>query len=228
MTKTNRLLVIFNTLLATILVLVLIQFSPSVANAGTTTIVACADKTTGALRIAYKACNKKENKVSWGATGPKGATGVKGPAGSSSSGGGLGFVVRDATGAIVDGVAYVNNPYVYLFRDGGMFTVNRNDGIFKSNVADPFYLNSNCEGSTVYPYADSKNETYKFRLYDINGEETGTFGPFKVGVIAHTGDVYELGYRGCELFSGNDNKYFELTAITQPSDLPAPLYLSAD
>lgn len=77
MTRTNRLLVIFNTLLATILVLVLIQFAPSVANANSTTIVACANKKTGALRIAYKACSKKENNVTWGVTGPQGATGSR-------------------------------------------------------------------------------------------------------------------------------------------------------
>lgn len=90
MTKTNRLLVIFNTLLATILVLVLVQFAPSIANADSTLIVACANKETGALRIAYKACNKKENNVTWGATGPQGATGATGPQGATGATGPMG------------------------------------------------------------------------------------------------------------------------------------------
>jgi hypothetical protein len=90
MTKTNRLLEIFNTLLATILVLVLVQFAPSVANANSTTIVACADKKTGALRIAYKKCTKKENNVTWGVTGPQGTTGATGPQGSSGAPGATG------------------------------------------------------------------------------------------------------------------------------------------
>ena len=85
MTKTNRLLAIFNTLLATILVLALIQFAPSVANADSTTIVACADKKTGALRIAYKKCGKNENKVSLGKGGSKGATGPQGSTGPAGA-----------------------------------------------------------------------------------------------------------------------------------------------
>lgn len=99
MTKTNRLLVIFNTLLATILVLVLVQFAPSVANAGSTTIVACADKKTGSLRIAYKKCTKSENTVSWGLSGPRGATGPAGAAGLQGSSGSSGAVgPQGATG----------------------------------------------------------------------------------------------------------------------------------
>jgi hypothetical protein len=68
-------------LLAAILVVVLVQFAPSVSNAASTTIVACADKKTGDLRIAYKKCTGNENNVSWGITGPKGATGAKGATG---------------------------------------------------------------------------------------------------------------------------------------------------
>lgn len=83
MTKTNRLLVILNFLLASILVLVLIQFGPSAANTKSSKIVACADKKTGALRLAYKACTKSENKVDWGITGPRGAAGATGPQGEA-------------------------------------------------------------------------------------------------------------------------------------------------
>lgn len=82
MSKTNRLLLMMNVLLSLILVLVLIQFMPKPANAATGDISACANKKTGALRLATKACTKKETPVSWGATGPAGPAG---PAGASSS-----------------------------------------------------------------------------------------------------------------------------------------------
>ena len=111
MSKNNRLLVVFNTLLATILVLVLIQFAPSVANANSTTIVACANKKTGALRIAYRACSKKENNVTWGVTGPQGATGATGPQGASGPAGQdrSGYaVVKDDNGVLIPNVVDLN------------------------------------------------------------------------------------------------------------------------
>jgi hypothetical protein len=121
MTKTNRLLVIFNFLLATILVLVLIQFAPTVANANSKTIVACANKKTGDLRIAYKKCTKNENKVSWGktgakgATGPQGAPGPAGPAGATGPAGAPGATgpagPAGATGPAGDGGVGLNQFY---------------------------------------------------------------------------------------------------------------------
>lgn len=74
MNKTNRLLVIFNTLLTTTLVFFGAQMVPSTANAESTTIVACADKSSGALRIAYRSCTTKENNVAWGTTASQSAT----------------------------------------------------------------------------------------------------------------------------------------------------------
>ena len=81
MTKTNRLLLIMNTLLALILVLVIVQFATPNANAASSTIAACANKKTGVLRLAKPACTSSETKVAWGIEGPAGA---QGPAGSAS------------------------------------------------------------------------------------------------------------------------------------------------
>lgn len=77
MNRTNRLLAIFNTLLAAILILALVQFASSIAYAKPTTIVACAEKNTGALRIAYKSCTDKENYVTWGVTSSQSAAGLR-------------------------------------------------------------------------------------------------------------------------------------------------------
>ena len=87
MTKTNRLLLITNTLLALILVLVIVQVATPNANAASSTIAACANKKTGVLRLATPACTSSEKKVNWGIAGPAGArgpAGAQGPAGSAS------------------------------------------------------------------------------------------------------------------------------------------------
>lgn len=85
MTKTNRLLLIMNVLLALILVLVLIQFAPKPAFASTGEVTACANKKTGALRLATKACTKKEKQVSWSVAGPAGPAGATGAAGTQAT-----------------------------------------------------------------------------------------------------------------------------------------------
>lgn len=50
--------------------------SYAVASAGTNAIHACADKRTGALRLA-KSCTRHERAVSWSKTGPAGASATK-------------------------------------------------------------------------------------------------------------------------------------------------------
>lgn len=82
MSTTNRLLVIMNTLLALILVLAIIQFAPTNANAASSSIAACANKKTGQLRLATPACTSSEKKVSWALVGPRGP---QGNSGSSAS-----------------------------------------------------------------------------------------------------------------------------------------------
>jgi len=232
MTKTNRLLVIFNTLLATILVLVLIQFAPSVANAGTTTIVACADKKTGALRMAYKKCSSNENNVSWGITGPKGSAGPKGsvgsqgPAGGSSAGGGSGFVLRDATGAIVEGVVSVDLTPVELgggavvYREGALWGLDLKTGeIYPLTGGSNWYAYDDCTGDLVAPVD----------LFVAN-QSVWVGAAFKTSELARVGTIHQLNSGECSpavppLFT---SKYFQITPATKPSDLPGPLYLRAN
>lgn len=223
MTKTTRLLVIFNTLLATILVLVLIQFAPSVANAGTTTVVACADKATGALRIAYKSCTKKENKVTWGTVGSKGATGARGPAGSSSPG--SGFVVRDATGAIVENVVSVDlsdptSAMAIVFREGALWNLDLTTGEFMIlNGGSNWFLTSDCTGERVAPV-----DVYMANQAIFDGAWR------KTSELARTGTIYFAYPDGCAPAGPpvDTQKYFQFTAVTRPSDLPAPLYIRAN
>ncbi len=77
----NRSLSIFNISIALVLVLALFQVAPSVAVGSSTTVVACANKKTGALRMAYKKCTSKEKTVKWNQLGRAGAAGATGPAG---------------------------------------------------------------------------------------------------------------------------------------------------
>lgn len=223
MTRTNRLLVIFNTLLATILVLVLIQFAPSVANAGSTTVVACANKKNGDLRIAYKKCTKNENKVTWGAIGPKGATGARGPAGSSV--GGPNFVVRDANGVIIENVVSVdvnfeNTGIAVVIREGALWNLNLKTGeFFHSNGGSNWFLTSDCTGEMIAPI-------------DVYGPNQAIWGGSweKTGELALTGDIYFNYLDGCALAGTPvfNQKYFLITDVTQPSTLPGPLYLRAN
>jgi hypothetical protein len=76
MNRTIRLLAIFNTLLTAALLLGFFQFAPKFAIAKPTAIFACADKNTGALRVAYKSCTYKENYVTWGVTSASSTTGL--------------------------------------------------------------------------------------------------------------------------------------------------------
>ena len=218
MTKTNRLLVIFNTLLATILVLVLIQFAPSVANAGTTTIVACANKKTGDLRIAYKKCTKSENKVTWGNTGPKGATG---PAGSSDNR--IGSVLRDATGKIVEDVFSVDLNWAdghtaMVFIEGALWGLDLRTGeIFPLASGSNWYLTADCTGEKVAPvdfYIANQS------VFDGSSQKTGE--------LARIGTIYFAYPDGCAPAVIETPKYFQLTNVTRPSDLPGPLYLRAN
>jgi hypothetical protein len=223
MTTTNRLLVIFNTLLALILVLVLIQFAPSVANAGATTVAACADKKTGSLRIAYKTCSSKENKVSWGVIGPKGATGATGPAGDS--GDSPGFVVKDATGAIVENVVSVDLNFegpgnVVVFKDGVLWNLNLTTGeFFHSNGGSNWFATPDCTGERIAPVDFYRaNEA----IFDGNWRKTSQ--------LATPGTIYFAYPDGCAL-AGTPiitQQYFQFTNVTRPSNLPSPLYLRAN
>jgi hypothetical protein len=163
-----------------------------------------------------------------GATGPAGPQGIAGPAGSSGSGGGSGFVVRDATGAIVEGFAFKDVSKIKVFQNGAMFQIYMWEGRFRAVNTTPFvwYATPNCTGARVAPSQDYyPNETLEIQVYDTNYELTITLGPFKVGTSYTVGGVYRS-YEGVCSIDRNYDSYYQMTEVTRPGNLPAPLYFS--
>lgn len=246
MTRTNRLLVIFNTLLATILVLVLIQFAPSVANANSTTIVACASKKTGALRIAYKACSKKENNVTWGVTGPQGPAGATGAQGATGAAGAAGqdrsgyAVVKDANGNTVSGVVEIFGETRNFYRivDGGIWYYSIETGLpVGLDGDDPFlFKNSSCSGERILGSTlQSGAPSYLYNLqkrFPVN-ELGGSVNFYRLNSttpVALSGFTYMVNYLGNCVALGQDYNPtygFNVTEVTQLPSLPAPLTISA-
>jgi hypothetical protein len=81
--NTNRLLLATNLILLFLVFNLMISLNADPAQgAGSGQISACANKSTGALRIASK-CAKTENPISWGKQGLTGARGQAGPQGET-------------------------------------------------------------------------------------------------------------------------------------------------
>lgn len=251
MTKTHRLLVIFNTLLASILVLVLVQFAPSIANADSTTIVACANKKTGALRIAYKACSKKENNVIWGVTGsqgPAGATGAQGATGATGTAGTAGLdrtggaIVKDATGTPVTNVVSVdawngnfyrlvgNYLWNYSFLTGQPASYADDDSLVytTSNCTGDFMLETSLTSNAISDFY-SMSKIYNVRegggnvgYYRLNSSQPVSINPFYY--------AYMVDYRGqCVLYNRSPPVLgFLITEVSPAQSLPAPLTMSAN
>jgi hypothetical protein len=243
MTKTNRLLVIFNTLLATILVLVLIQFAPSVANANSTTIVACANKKTGALRVAYKKCTKSENNVTWGVTGPQGATGATGPQGATGATGSQGAagqdrsgyaIAKDANGSRIQNVVDLNwkdgGPVV--LKDGLLWTFSKITGepsaIKGQSMA---YTDSLCAEEFVLstgPNIDttlSPQDTFVFQNH-LGITQPGAYKIKYELLHEDVGLIYTKENEGdCYLSPLGPSYFYYLEALIPPASLPAPLTL---
>jgi hypothetical protein len=249
MTRTNRLLVIFNTLLATILVLVLVQFAPSIANADSTTIVACANKKTGALRIAYKSCSKKENNVTWGVTGPQGpagatgATGATGPQGATGTAGldrTGGAIVKDATGTAVTNVVSIdawngnfyrlvgNYLWNYSFLTGQPVSYADDDSLaFKnSNCTGDFLLLSTAQSLAASDFYSSA------KIYNVN-KLGGSVGFYRLNsaipVSVPLSYTHFVNFRGeCAVLSNSGEwRGFAVSEVSSAPTLPAPLTVSA-
>ena len=248
MIRTNRLLVIFNTLLALILVLVLIQFAPSIANANSTTIVACANKKTGALRIAYKVCTKKENSVSWGISGPQGIAGPQGISGPQGGTGQAGPSGLDKTGSAVikDANAETVNGVVQIFAETRTFYSLVNDGIwyFSMSTGNPvplnndplIYKNNNCTGvylMSSYLATPSVSDYYNLQLRVPGYQTNGEYKFYKLNSITptdatgYTHFVDEFGQ--CIAFTPDTLPLygFAVTEVTPVPSFPAPMTLSA-
>ena len=225
------------------MVLVLIQFAPSVANANSTTIVACANKKTGALRIAYKACSKKENNVTWGVTGPQGATGATGATGGTGPQGATGVagqdrsgyaIVKDANGSRIQNVVDLNwkdgGPIV--LKDGLLWGFYKTTGEpFAVRFGDPFYLDSLCTGEFVLatgPNIDTsltEQDTFNFvnhlgvvqpEIYKIKYEITHE----DVGLV-----YLKAGDGSCHSNGVVPAYFYYLEALVPPNSLPAPFTL---
>ena len=229
MSKTNRLLTITNVLLALILMLVLIQFSPTVANANSTSIVACANKKSGALRMAYKKCKKSENKVSWGIQGTAGATGPQGPAGLDRSGY---PVFKDSTGATINNIVTVGNDgSIYKIVDGLMWGFYALTGSpFGPSQVTKSFTSATCNGSYVFPLAgDTNNSISASSIIEI--VDPATNSPISEfykaqSLVAVASDLYFEEYDGdCSRFT-NATHYLPLTRTTPPAPIPGPFSIS--
>ena len=253
MARTNRLLIIFNALLATILVLVLIQFAPSIANANSTTIVACANKKTGALRIAYKKCTKNENNVTWGVTGPQGATGETGPQGATGATGPQGAtgatgpqgatgadgqdrsgyaVVKDANGVLIPNVVDLNwaNWGPIVLKEGLLW------GFYKT-TGEPYairqsffqYADSLCNDDFVYTTYGSIDEslTEQDTISFVNALGVVQTGFYKVNEPQSPafGQIYRITDGECVPDSDASSYWYLVTPIAPPASLSAPLTL---
>lgn len=69
----NRIITTLNLLLAVVLVFALSSLTGTQANAATGKISACANKSTGALRLAPPKCKSTERTVSWNSQGSSGS-----------------------------------------------------------------------------------------------------------------------------------------------------------
>ena len=89
----------------TVLVAVSGGLAVAATSAGGPVIGACANKKTGALRLASK-CRRNERAIRWNQTGPQGPGGPAGPAGANGTSGGAGQTGPQGPGAkqIVSGV----------------------------------------------------------------------------------------------------------------------------
>lgn len=229
MSKTNRLLTITNVLLALILMLVLIQFSPTVANANSTSVVACANKKSGALRMAYKKCKKSENKVSWGIQGTAGATGPQGPAGLDRSGY---PVFKDSTGATINNIVTVGNDgSIYKIVYGLMWGFHALNGSpFGPAQVTKMFTSANCVGAYVYPVAGGTNNWISAStVFEVLNPATGgsTSEFYKAqSLVPIASTVYFQDSDGDCSRDSTGTHYLPLTRTTPPASIPGPFSIS--
>jgi len=229
MSKTNRLLTITNVLLALILMLVLVQFSPTVANANSSSVVACANKKSGALRMAYKKCKKSENKVSWGIQGTAGATGPQGPAGLDRSGY---PVFKDSTGATINNIVTVGNDgSIYKIVDGLMWGFHALNGSpFGPAQVTKMFTSANCVGAYVYPVAGGTNNWISAStVFEVLNPATGgsTSEFYKAqSLVPIASTVYFQDSDGDCSRDSTGTHYLPLTRTTPPASIPGPFSIS--
>jgi hypothetical protein len=150
------------------------------------TLHGCANKKTGALRLASK-CSKREKKVSWNVRGPRGVAGPAGATGSAGAAGSAGvtgppgpfpgvlprgITLRGnwAGGSSSAGTAYESISFGFTFASAPTFPY----------VAGPVSVPAGCSGGTnVNPTAQPGN----LCLYS-NGFAANTLGAVVTGTTA--------------------------------------------
>ncbi len=131
-----------------------VQFASA---SGGKTITACANKSTGAMRLITKgSCKKDERRLSWnqqgiqGPAGPQGAPGANASTASNNSGNGS---IYDSAGAYIGQLVDVSDGIWYdeykIARDGVYFHIGSDGGIY-----DQIYFDGpNCTGTAfVFTY----------------------------------------------------------------------------
>ena len=189
------------------------------------------------MRIAYKACSKKENNVTWGVTGPQGATGATGPQGATGAAGQdrSGYaIVKDANGSRIQNVVDLNwkdgGPIV--LKDGLLWSFNRTTGepnaIKGTHMS---YLDAQCTPPFIIspgPNIDTSfSEQDTFVTYNNIGVLQPGFYKFKNEILHDDfALIYEKYNDGSCWLNGNGvSPYYDLETVTPPASLPAPLTL---
>jgi len=220
----------------TILVLLIAQLAPSVANAGSSTVKACANKETGALRLAYKKCSKKEKSVSWGVIGAQGVAGPDGQKGDPGPQGQKGDsgkdspdqpVIKDANGIRVPNVISISpegTPYV--LHEGRIFGINLSDGSYEESRSVLLtYSTENCTGNPVLIVYELPVDYRFWNMKSIGAYDsiTGSRFPglFKAQPPAIQGDTYMDKDGVCEV--ADQSFYIPLVEISPPPSLSGPL-----
>ena len=128
-----------------------------VAASSGSTITACANKSTGAMRLLTKGkCKKTERSIQWNQQGVPGPQGIPGPQGSQAASmansGSLNVI--DATGQVLGPLISTDIGYGYsFFKDEGVWTVHPGIQDYSAMITN-YYSNMNCSspiGVVRYP-----------------------------------------------------------------------------
>jgi hypothetical protein len=137
------------------------------ASSSNPVIRACANKKTGALRIANR-CRRNERRISWNQTGPQGASGLRGftgPKGSTGARGSTG--VTGATGAA--GPEGPSGPGARTFTTT---VAQETSGVTVANLGNGAIVKASCNGSL---------KTVELDLETPSGEHAQVSGTYSQG-----------------------------------------------
>lgn len=219
-----------------------------VSAAGDSAIAACANKTTGAMRLLTKGvCKKTETKVTWNQQGPTGAAGTNGEPGTKGEAG-----VKGDTGAsgqnlhVVDAAGqdhglllglYSSGQAADILYGGGVWTLANSSTTSGPNVSGAMYssglyTDSSCVNPIWYsPAADLAIPTARgsFRnsagtVFYVKPSGTPFLGSTMTGTpYRRSGPVVD-NVRTCQATTFDDylSEYFTAVTETTPPKFTAP------